>query len=612
MKYAMEQFPVSFKINDEKSLFIQDEITQNGITATVIQRGEGYIYRTLSLTNNADIKSGQITEPYTVDYTDSCGEALLLHTLRGDDCSKNSFLPVNRQIEDNDTVVMTPDGGRSSNSTAFPFFDLTYRGKTILFAVGWSGQWKCVIERKNSEFNIKIGLENADFYLNPKERVILPSVCIVEGSDADELRRRFRSIILNDFNPIQNRGGKSAHLPISIQPYDRYFYGRCPEWPTVKGQLRTIEGAVKCGGIDTLWIDAAWFRDGFPNGVGNYTFAEGFPDGLKPVSDAAHSAGLNFMVWFEPERIARGSELYAEHPEFLLSVKGDDFTFLFNLGDEAAWKWLFEKLCQMIGDNGIDNFRQDFNMNPLQYWKEHDADSRLGITEIKYIEGFYKLWDGIRLRFPKLIIDDCSSGGRRIDFETIKRAVPMWRSDITCGPITESAHNDVYNQNQTLCLSEYLPYHACAAWEPIVSEIRSAETSGLACTFDILNSSFNFDKAKAILTETNRLAGYWDGDFYKLTEPTLEENVFCAYQIAKPDRGMAAFFRRAECECDTFKFLPNQIKGDVEYKITLTDESLAQTSYTLPGADFIGGIDVIIPSKHQSLILEYIINYKSQ
>lgn len=64
-------------------------------------------------------------------------------------------------------------------------------------------------------------------------------------------------------------------------------------------------------------------------------------------------------------------------------------------------------------------------MDPLEYWQAADVEDRQGITEIRHIEGLYKLWDELRQEFPNLIIDNCSSGGRRIDMETISRSLPL-------------------------------------------------------------------------------------------------------------------------------------------------------------------------------------------
>jgi alpha-galactosidase len=48
---------------------------------------------------------------------------------------------------------------------------------------------------------------------------------------------------------------------------------------------------------------------------------------------------------------------------------------------------------------------------------------------MKHIEGLYNFWDNLLARNPGPLIDNCASGGRRIDLETIGRSVPLWRTD---------------------------------------------------------------------------------------------------------------------------------------------------------------------------------------
>jgi alpha-galactosidase len=132
----------------------------------------------------------------------------------------------------------------------------------------------------------------------------------------------------------------------------------------------------------------------------------------------------------------------------------------------------------MVEKNGIDIYRQDFNMEPLPFWRESDEENRRGITEMKYIEGLYALWDSLIERFPKILIDNCSSGGRRIDFETCERAVPLWRSDTGCFPESSEQHISVWNNNQILSLTEVLPYQAAGVWSTAPYDFRAAATNG--------------------------------------------------------------------------------------------------------------------------------------
>ena len=74
-------------------------------------------------------------------------------------------------------------------------------------------------------------------------------------------------------------------------------------------------------------------------------------------------------------------------------------------------------------------YRQDFNIPPADYWNKNDTADRIGMTEIGHVEGLYKFLDTLLSRHPGLIIDNCASGGRRIDIEMMSRSFVMWRSD---------------------------------------------------------------------------------------------------------------------------------------------------------------------------------------
>ena len=113
-----------------------------------------------------------------------------------------------------------------------------------------------------------------------------------------------------------------------------------------------------------------------------------------------------------------------EQPEYFLGDGNPEpWNNLLDLGNEDAWKYIFGTLSGLIESIGIDCYRQDFNFAPLGYWRHNDAEDRRGIHEIKHINGLYRLWDALLGRFPHLIIDNCASGGRRIDIEMLRRSI---------------------------------------------------------------------------------------------------------------------------------------------------------------------------------------------
>lgn len=559
-----------------------------------------YVWQTLHLENTGAENSPQLSHICSLELflPDAAGSRF--YTLHGDDCSARSFLPDERKLTS--PVTLEPWGGRSSSATAFPFFDLTLPdGETILFGVGWTGQWKAELIPERGGVRVSIGLSYCDLFLRPGESLRFPSVFVTRGRGGEATRQAFKRLLLRDFDPLAGKENKA--LPFAIQPFDRYFK-KGLSWETEQGQLHSIDAALRCRELDTLWLDAAWFRDGFPTGVGNYAFSEGFPHGLRPIAERAHEKGMRFVVWFEPERVYKGSDLFQNHPEFLLS-NGDPNTFLLNLGDETAWNWIFTTLRDFLIDNQIDVYRQDFNMEPLLYWVQNDEPNRVGITEIRYITGLYRLWDELRAAIPGLEIDNCASGGRRLDFELIRRSYPLWRSDTNCFAVRPDWHSYTFNQVQTMALAQYLPYHAAAIWEPDVYQMRSAAALGLACAFDILNPAFPYEKAARVLHDVKRLVPYWSLDFYPMTPIHSRENDFAAYRFERDGVGCAFLFRREECEKDSYLFSLPTLSPETSYRLILTDQSLEKTEAVYSGKELIEGIELTLAQKPDSLIVEY-------
>ena len=182
---------------------------------------------------------------------------------------------------------------------------------------------------------------------------------------------------------------------------------------------------------------------------------------------------MKFVVWFEPERVHPQSRIGKEHPQWVLRTGGGDG--LFNLGDPPARQWLADYLSKCIRDWGIDVYRNDFNIDPLPFWQAADQPDRQGMAEIRYVEGLYRMWDELRHRHPGLTIDNCASGGRRIDLETLSRSYPPWHSDTQCC----GQAMPVQDQAQASGLSLYVPLHAAGCWSVEPYCFRSIATTGL-------------------------------------------------------------------------------------------------------------------------------------
>jgi len=466
-------------------------------------------------------------------------QAVRLHHLVGDVCGERSFFPLETEVEPGKAMVLAPEGGRASNG-AFPFFNVQYGDEGVLSAIGWSGQWQAALNRSpTGATSLRAGMEKTSLRLQPGEKIRTPRILVLPWKgDLLAAHNRLRRLLLFEYAPRQGR--RPIRLPIALQCFDRYVSAR-PDWGTETCQIQAAKAARDLG-CDSHWLDAAWFEGGFPNGVGNWFCTPGrFPNGLKPLSDACHQMGLKLILWFEPERVAAGTQIAREHPEF---VFGGEKGGLFKLNDPVARRWLADLLSRRISEFGVDTYRNDFNIDPLAFWRAADAPDRQGSTEIHYVEGHYALWDELLARNPGLSIDNCASGGRRIDLETCKRSVTFWHSDTGCSP----GHAD-WNQTQSYGLNLYVPLFAGCAWTPSAYDVRSAATAGLICQFAFLDPDFPTNAARAALQEVKENQKFWYGDFYPLTPCVLGAGALIAYQFHRSDldSSVVLAFRRAEC-----------------------------------------------------------------
>ncbi|MCX6910920.1 MAG: alpha-galactosidase [Verrucomicrobia bacterium] len=364
---------------------------------------------------------------------------------------------------------------------------------------------------------------------------------------------------------VSRVGGEVALPPLTQNTWFTFNSGNDV---TEQNQFEAMESMARIG-VESYWLDAGWFEGGWPTGVGSWVpKATAFPRGLKPIGDAARKKGMGFVLWFEPERVNPASRIAKEHPEWVLRAGGGDG--LFNLGDPAARQWLTDFISRCVADWGITVFRQDFNIAPLRFWQAADAPDRQGIAEIRYIEGFYTMWDELRQRHPKLTIDNCSSGGRRIDLETCSRSYPLWRSDTQCCGWAMP----VQDQVQTAGLSLYVPLHAAGVWSFDPYPFRSVATTGTSICQDLRKmDEATVQQAKRAISELKMLRPLWQGDYYPLFNISLDETMWCGWQFYRADlgKGFAMVFRRQRSPYSLAQVALHGLDPQAKYTVNFVD-----------------------------------------
>jgi alpha-galactosidase len=357
--------------------------------------------------------------------------------------------------------------------------------------------------------------------------------------------------------------------------------------------------------LDYWWMDAGWypFHTGWWN-TGNWDpDPQRFPRGLRSITDYAHSKGIQSIVWFEPERVEAGTWLFEKHPEWLLGQEGKPEAKwwlkdrLLYLGNPDAWHWLVEHVSELIKEQGIDYYRQDFNFDPLPIWRANDQADRQGITEIRHVTGYLAYWDELRRRFPNLRIDTCSSGGGRDDLETLRRAVPLWRSDYV-GPTTAM-------QNITYGIAMWIPYYGTGISRVDSYSFRSDMCPAAVLQIDVRPKDLDYDSLRRMCSQWRSIAEYFYGDYYPLTSYSTEEDTWAAFQFDRPESGdgMVEVFRRGKSPFEAARFQLRGLQPGTRYTVTDLD---ATGSKELTGREMMEeGLPVVIKAKPGAVVITY-------
>jgi alpha-galactosidase len=526
---------------------------------------------TLQITNSGNSDSPIIEDLQGMDHSfvRPAGEKreFVLRHSKGSRAAAVDFWPTDDVLGPGATFTMGGHGGRPSDYS-FPFMNLSWGSGGAIMAIGWSGQWMSRFERDDKDsLRVRTGLEYFHAKLHPGEGIRSPRILLTFWDGEDPLRGHnlFRQFMLSYGIPKID----GEHL---IPPIAASFAGLNDY--TESNQLAV---APKYGerGIEAQWIDAGWFVGGWPNGAGTWEpKPESFPRGLGPVGDAIHAAGMKFVLWFEIERVSHGSQIEREHPEWVIGPI-TEYGGVFNWGIPAARQWMTEKVSEQIRLGHVDIFREDFNMEPLMYWQRDDAPDRLGMTEMRFVEGMYQIWDDLRARHPGLWIDNCASGGRMFDLETATRSISLTQSD---GPYEgdRTVSTAVINQLQNDGLNLYLPMHAGANFgiEPSY-DFRSGMTSGNVLAWPVDKEPV--EKMRPTINIYKKVRPYFEGDYYPLFDHRLEETVWFGYQLDRPDlqRGMVVLLRRSAALTSKMPVSLHGIDYDAQYKVR--DEDTGET-----------------------------------
>jgi alpha-galactosidase len=240
------------------------------------------------------------------------------------------------------------------------------------------------------------------------------------------------------------------------------------------------------------------------------------------------------------------------------------------LSNDEATDWLIDYICNHITENGVDIYRQDCNLNGgaslKSYWQSIEEEGRKGYVENRYIINYLRYFDAI-LEHTGTYIDNCASGGKRLDLESTKRSVALWRDDNNKGPIIA--------QCQSWGINFYMPYsgHGIYVNDKYASRSELFTSNGYTFTPMEQNHEGQVAYKKEFIDESLAYAPFLTQDYYPLTPFNDTENTWMAWQFNdyKTSTGIIQVFKRGESTETTQTYYLSGLDANASYIVTDID-----------------------------------------
>jgi alpha-galactosidase len=320
--------------------------------------------------------------------------------------------------------------GRSSKGQ-HPWFTLFRDGASGLSAsVAWSGNWVFRFEPlAQGGFEISGGLHDWAFAkeLQPVQTVESPRVVVVLGTDLDDVSQQYARVGSAYWYP---HNALSDAVPVEWNHWWSY------EDDAISDAVFRHNVEVAAGlGIEVCTLDAGWFGPSDPGthwhdyrGDWHVVNSVRFPHGIRPLADWTHEQGLKFGLWCEIEGLGKQAHLAELHPDYVALRDGERLGYVC-FGNPAAQEWAYQTLCRLIGDYQCDWIKLDFNLDPGAGCNRTDHGHGAGDGLYEHYIGYYRLLERVRATFPEVVLENCSSGGMRIDLGILRQTHMTFLSD---------------------------------------------------------------------------------------------------------------------------------------------------------------------------------------
>ncbi len=276
--------------------------------------------------------------------------------------------------------------------------------------------WQIEVSRTDSALCISGGLADREFghwtkQVAPGEIFVTPKaiLSVAEGGVDDVSRNLtgFHSHYLNNNPSVEN------DLPIIFNEY-------CTTWGNpAEDNIQRAVNALKGRGITYFVIDCGWYKEdgkNWGNSMGDWKLCEAlFPNGFEKTLDYIRASGMIPGIWFEFEVCGRQSDAF-HNTEHLLKRDG----YVITAGDRRFWDmsdpfvrgYLSEKVINFLKKYSFGYLKIDYNDN---IGIGCDGSESYGEGLRQKLQATQQFIGELREQIPELVIENCSSGGHRLE-----------------------------------------------------------------------------------------------------------------------------------------------------------------------------------------------------
>lgn len=416
------------------------------------------------------------------------------------------------------------------------------RGEVYGFDLVYSGNFAMEVERDQIEqTRVTCGINDYNFTwkLGTNAEFQTPESLIVYSDQG------FNGMSQTFHHLIQERvvRGKfrDQERPIVVNNWEATFMN------FDEAKLIPIVDDAKKLGIEMFVLDDGWFghRDDDNSSLGDwYVDSHKFPRGLKHFADYVHSQGLKFGLWFEPEMISLDSDLYRQHPDYMMAVperkpSPSRNQYLLDLTREDVRENIIEQVEKILRENDVDYVKWDMNRHLSDVYSLKLAADQEGEVYHRYILGAYAMADQITSDFPDILFEGCSGGGGRFDTGWAYYMPQSWVSDCT----DAVARQKIQYATSYIYPTSTMTAHVSVSPNQQTGRATSFETRGNCAMSGVFG--YELDLTKMSVEEqqmvTRQVAEYKEvrrlvqfGDFYRLKNPFTTNE--CAWMFVSSDQ----------------------------------------------------------------------------